>query len=1062
MTEDIGSLRVSLALDGSDFNKSMASVDRNIKALSQEMSIIRAKGNEWGKSTEGLGVKQETLSRLMEAQGLKVKKLNEQYQRAAKEQGENSKEAENLAIKLNKAAAEYTRTEKELNDVTTALGAQQGELRQTDSKWKDLSKTVVSSGDRMKEAGDKIKGIGEKLTVGISAPLAAAGFASGKLANDFQQAQGKLRAQLGLTEKEAERLSEVAQDVWQNAFGESLVEVGDNLAFVKQTLKGLTDNELKEFVEGAYTIKDAFGAEINETTRTSSVLMKNFGIDGKKSLDLITVGFQKGGNFSDELLDTLREYAPQFKGMGFDADEFLAILISGAEKGAFNLDKVGDAAKEAFLRIGDGSSSSRDALKEVGLDFQQIEKDINSGGDSAKTAFAAVVSSIASIEDPAKKAQTAVALLGTPIEDLGPEFQDFFNDVNYDLGKVEGATNDAKDALYDSFGSRLQGELRKFQAELEPAGEILLDIAEEWLPRLSESAQDALKWFEELGPEGQETALKIAAIAAAAGPAAVAIGSVSSGVGGLLKVVGPALPLLGKGTGMVGIVGALSSPLGLAALGVAGLTAAIGLGVKAYKESNDVNLEAIETKQKEIEKNDQLIKRFDDLSIKNKLSNDEMLTFLDLQQQLKSTGAPDEITKLKDAQDKLLEKSGLTNDEMEEYLGLNDKIIEKAPDTQKSVSDLGQVFIDNTNALKGYNEEQRKQLEIEAYEAVKVSLEQQNQLLNDRESTTSRIKDLNQQLVDQQTIITDGLNQVREQEALVLDLEKEKESTNGTQLIQLQSKIDREKAILADLQTNLGVEKERETTLGNQLGKQREKLDEIAEELRLSEEARFKYEEIILANAGITAEKGRGLLKIDEEISKLKHEKAILDNLLAAGKIGTAEYNAQNSKLDTQLGKLREAQGELQYVNELAGRTVYKNIVMQSNPSIEEFNRALRQPITRYVNVITSGNPVPAYATGTRSAVGGMSLVGEQGPELMYVPQGSRIIPNNDTIDILRKWNVPATTSSNGSSNSSQTIHLVVDAPIFMDGNEVGRAVVDEVTFIQEMNGNVIRKMGGG
>lgn len=40
----------------------------------------------------------------------------------------------------------------------------------------------------------------------------------------------------------------------------------------------------------------------------------------------------------------------------------------------------------------------------------------------------------------------------------------------------------------------------------------------------------------------------------------------------------------------------------------------------------------------------------------------------------------------------------------------------------------------------------------------------------------------------------------------------------------------------------------------------------------------------------------------------------------------------------------------------------------------------------------------PAFASGTDSALGGLSLVGKNGPELMNVPRGAQIIPN----DVLR------------------------------------------------------------
>lgn len=47
-------------------------------------------------------------------------------------------------------------------------------------------------------------------------------------------------------------------------------------------------------------------------------------------------------------------------------------------------------------------------------------------------------------------------------------------------------------------------------------------------------------------------------------------------------------------------------------------------------------------------------------------------------------------------------------------------------------------------------------------------------------------------------------------------------------------------------------------------------------------------------------------------------------------------------------------------------------------------------------NVQTKLNNVPAYATGTNFHPGGIALVGERGPELVDLPRGARVTPNNE------------------------------------------------------------------
>ncbi|MEX1122961.1 MAG: hypothetical protein WED82_12545, partial [Balneolales bacterium] len=275
--EEIGNLKVSLSLDQTEFNKPLASVERNLKGLGQELAIIRNKGADWGKSIEGLKSKQEVLGRTLDTQENKVKKLREAYEKSVQEKGADAAATENLANKLNRAVAEYTRTETELDNVNSALAEQQEELRHAESAWGRLETSMESAGTGLTNAGDKMKGVGEKMTLGITTPLLGIAAASIKVADEFDAAQGKLQAQLGLTADEAEELGDVAQNLWENAFGDSVGDVGDSLAVIKQNMKDLNNGELEKTAEAAYTLSDAFGAEINETTRTASVLMKNFG-----------------------------------------------------------------------------------------------------------------------------------------------------------------------------------------------------------------------------------------------------------------------------------------------------------------------------------------------------------------------------------------------------------------------------------------------------------------------------------------------------------------------------------------------------------------------------------------------------------------------------------------------------------------------------------------------------------------------------------------------------------------------------------------------------------------
>ncbi|WP_375104647.1 phage tail tape measure protein [Paenibacillus sp. RS8] len=580
MAENVGDLVVRIGMEDTTFKAGMQNLNRQMQLAQSSLRAASAEAGGMANSTDQLRLKASSLTDQIGIQEAKINALTQAHAQSAAANGEDAAATQRLQIQLNNARAALGRMRTDLQNTSDQIEDQT-------NKWKVNGRALQEVGEKMKGVGDKMQSVGKGLTVGVTAPLVGIGVAAAKVAIDVDKASNRIQAALGVTKTESKALAASAQAIWKDGYGESLSEVNEALITTSKNIQGLNKIELKELTNSALILRDAFDAEVNETTRTASVLMKNFGIDGDEAMDLITVGFQRGGDFSGELLDTLREYSPQFKGLGYSAQEFTALLIAGAEKGAFNLDKIGDSAKESFLRIGDGSTSSRDALKALGLDFNKVENDINDGGDGAQRAFGAVVSAIATVKDPAKQAQTAVALMGTPLEDLGPQFRDFFATANTDLGDFEGATRKAGEALQDNLGSRANKVWREAQAALVPIGEVLVGIAEDYLPVIASKVQEASNFISNLSPAALKAGIAIGAIAAAAGPVIVGIGMLISTIGSVVSAVGTISVAVGGAGGLgAALMAVATGPIGIAVAAIAGLTM-VGIGLyKHFKQDS--------------------------------------------------------------------------------------------------------------------------------------------------------------------------------------------------------------------------------------------------------------------------------------------------------------------------------------------------------------------------------------------------------------------------------------------------------------------------------------------
>lgn len=395
---------------------------------------------------------------------------------------------------------------------------------------------------------------GASMSAALTAPIMGVGAVAAKSAMEAQDAQARLQAQLGVTATEAQKLGETARTVWKAGFGESLADVNTSLGTVKQNMKGLSETDLQSVTKAAYTLQDVFGAEITESTAAAGVMMKQFGIDGQTAMDLITVGFQRGGDFSGELLDTLREYAPQFKSLGLNAEESMAILLKGTEAGAFNLDKVGDAMKEFNIRTKDGSKLTADSFKALGMNADEMAQKLAAGGEEGKKALFAVMTAIAGIEDPMKRNTVGVGLFGTQWEDLESKVISSMATAQGGLENVEGAAQRAGEAMHATFSEQLQVAWRGLQDALIPLGSVLLQLAQQWLPPVIAAIASVASMFAGLSPAVQGVILVIAGIAAVIGPVIIGLGAFSAALAAISSPVLAAVAVIaGLGVAFAGI-----------------------------------------------------------------------------------------------------------------------------------------------------------------------------------------------------------------------------------------------------------------------------------------------------------------------------------------------------------------------------------------------------------------------------------------------------------------------------------------------------------------------------
>ena len=523
------------SIDITDLKKGMQQANQLIRVANSEFKAAAGGMGKWSDSADGLSAKLKELNTVQDLQKAKLEILTAEYDKVVKAEGENSKGAQDLYIRINNlkgeigktgaqiqhystrlaemqdaerdAAKSATEEESALQSLKTVIGGQEAALSklkaeyaqvvleqgETSKEARTLAKEITTLSSDLAENKSKLsdaEGAADKFDqslddVGDSAETASDGFtvmkgalagliadgikaAAGafkELATASSEANANFQAQTGASAKEMEKFSDSIERVYSQNFGESMQDVADAMAQVKQQTGEIDPSKLEQMTKNGLTLRDTFGFDLNESMRAVNMLMQQFGITSDQAFSLVVKGAQNGLDKNGDLLDTINEYSVHYKQQGYTADEFYNSLINGSASGTFSVDKLGDAMKEFGIRTKDTAKSTDEGFQILGLNADQMRKDFAAGGDTAQEATQKVLKSLFSMDDQVKQNQAGVDLFGTMWEDLGVEGVKALTDVSGKAATTTDAMEQLNDVKYADVGSSIASIGRALQSE---------------------------------------------------------------------------------------------------------------------------------------------------------------------------------------------------------------------------------------------------------------------------------------------------------------------------------------------------------------------------------------------------------------------------------------------------------------------------------------------------------------------------------------------------------------------------------------------------------------------
>lgn len=490
---------------GKDFagamEKSLKQAEKRVESLgkAQERANNRA-----ADATDKTRIAQLKLSEAMNDSSTSASKLADltaKYEKAQREEAQAAKAAERAASDLAKAQNEVQKATDQADDA------------------------IESHADNLEGFSSSIKGaIGQigMFTAGLAGVAGVAGFAG--LGKDLVAETNLINMQLGHTGAAAENTSAQIRTALTSGVAGSAEEAANAIGAIESQWKYLGsegEQTAGDLADNFMAFSRVMGVEVAEATQTAGQLVLNgLAPDIETAADLMTAAMQRvPAQMRDELPEIINEYGVHFAGLGLSGEEAFSMLVSASERGKWALDKTGDALKEFQLRGSDMSKTSVEAYEMIGLSAEDMSNAIAAGGDGAREALQATAQGLLDIESPADRANAAIALFGTPIEDLSvdqiPMFLESLTGMENSMAGAEGASQ----ALADQIANSLDGRIDRLKGQVQSlAGDAFM-----WLWDVVEN--QIIPGFQSLGDWIQRNEAWLGPLAATIGGAAGAWGA---------------------------------------------------------------------------------------------------------------------------------------------------------------------------------------------------------------------------------------------------------------------------------------------------------------------------------------------------------------------------------------------------------------------------------------------------------------------------------------------------------------------------------------------------------
>ena len=546
----LGNMIIKLDLNSSAFSKGLQgaknAVNHQMKAMKSQMQVMNSSGDKLG----ALKAKYDGLGNVVQANEKHIEKLTKAYKDSFDENGKATASTAKYANELNQARARSASFTAQMKTTTGQMARMKVETEGLTGKLKAQSEKWIASGKKIESFGQKMSGMGNTLTMAVTAPIAAGFGMATKKAADFQTQIGEIGPLLTnggkMTAEYRSQLDQMSDSSkkWAKQYGVSTTEINNGLAEVVR--KGYDANQTMGVMPSILDATKASGDGFNDVMNVTTEVISQFNLKGKdynstvknatRVTDALTyVANATSAGFSDLGL-AMGYVGPVANSLGMDVEETASAigLLSDAGIGG---EKAGTALRGALTRLLKPSKQNIAGFEKLGISVDEFKN----GTLTLPDMLNKIKQNTEGWTDAQRTSAIALA--------FGTESQSAMNvlvgqggDALKGLTKETYNANGATKEIAKSMNDLPANKAARFKESLNV---LAITVGEKLLPAftpLLEKATQMINKFSEMDDATQKNIIKWGLMAAAAGPALKLFGT---GV----TVIGKTQTAIGKLTG---------------------------------------------------------------------------------------------------------------------------------------------------------------------------------------------------------------------------------------------------------------------------------------------------------------------------------------------------------------------------------------------------------------------------------------------------------------------------------------------------------------------------------